>query len=523
MLNDSLRQYIEKQRSTGISDEQINQDLLKAGWKQEDLKDVFVSKADHLQSVESSNFSKTTNRRFPKVIIVFLLLMLVFSGAVFVFFFKGDFSRFYKNKNTVVTVSPTPLSSTPISSSENLNSTIVFLKQIDQKLNKVIFYDLATNQPLSPFPELTFNDNAFIQLGKWSTDGKYLPIFVNYGPKDLPRDTLVLYLFNSSSQSLTKLLFFGPQDERREYYWTTYPLNTTSQWFDTTKLAYAEDISEKGKLIKYVDLSGNLKEEIRPNLFQQKNAFFSYSYGIEELKHLVLGEPTIATINLGNSTYNINLEKDSTIISILHGKLVTLVKPRPITPLNLFAPTEEETKKLTEEQKKLEAEGLSELEITNRLLNPKGETTINLIDLQSQEISQKISLTEYPWNTMTIQIHPSESFLIAHQTEGAPLPGNKERLLKINLQDPSQKSTLSSRTLVTTPNLATYDIGLQGVSFFITADGNSIITYEENFDGSAIIESIVSREISTGKLTKICDDECGSLRVYNPLQLLLTY
>lgn len=82
-MNQQLQDYIKKSKEAGFSDDQIKQELLKVGWKEEDINQAFINySVPALTSVPQPVTTKKSRSKLPIVIAIVVLAAALIGGGI---------------------------------------------------------------------------------------------------------------------------------------------------------------------------------------------------------------------------------------------------------------------------------------------------------------------------------------------------------------------------------------------------------------------------------------------------------
>jgi hypothetical protein len=110
MANEQLNDYIQKARQSGLSDEQIKSELVKAGWQEQQIVEAFQP------SVPAHSIQK---KKAPILTIAIIVLaVLIISGAVY-----AAYKFFVSTENVISTTEESMPAGNQIDSKKNINST----------------------------------------------------------------------------------------------------------------------------------------------------------------------------------------------------------------------------------------------------------------------------------------------------------------------------------------------------------------------------------------------------------------
>lgn len=443
------------------------------------------------------------------------VLLLVGLGAVSVFAYSQ-----YKNTTSKKEDQPETRSESkpPSVSVSEGNLTIVFVESTGPSENddRVVFYDAKTQTKLGDIADF-IKPNRIYSLGPWSPSGRYLPIHVTaLLNKQTGEDSgeLLLYMYDSK-QHVARKIYTGNESEGYEKTIIYSQVNLGSGWLDEGKFGYQHDRdTEKGEVtVKYITRDGVMGETTIVDTIKVKNDLLTVEY---------LGVPrTDKKIYINGK--EVDVKPEGEIVGAIGNNIVSLKKAEPKYDLgNLW---EGEIDPALEARfREIESSNLSEEEKSQKvleLLQPEGFSTIYLTNIDTGGIEKTIPLSEKLWIVQSAQIHPTEPFLLIHETDRELLP-EKHRILKISLQNPENKEALVSEG-VTSGNSFAGSLLEEGVSFHITADGNWIVYYEDRDTREPFDRNIVMVSLSTKEKRIICSAYCQWYKVYNPTQLTAGY
>ncbi|MDO8497109.1 MAG: hypothetical protein Q7S61_01005 [bacterium] len=391
------------------------------------------------------------------------------------------------------------------SSDTHVNQVIAYVKNTTSEVSSLHFYSLNKKTEEKGIVELKQDTKSLIQLGSWSPDGRYLPVLalVNLD-KEQKDKRIILYLYDS--QLLTyKVIYDSPVDGDNLDWVSIFGFST--YWKDSNAyiLHSKSDTNSATQILTYITIDGKMQTEKAPSGFIERNSQMSYS---------VSNKQTIDSVTVGNTV--VKLQTNGSINGVVDGKIALLNVPRgPNIGIDDGGNTANTTdyQMIQKEMDKLEKQGLSEEELQKKvvdLLEPKGETTLKLYDLKGQLI-QTINLTESTWYTQSALVEPSQQSLIAHQTSGYFKP-EKERFILITPSELNKIKILFERSYERTPNSLT-----QGISFFLSNDGNWIISMRGSYIDDPKTSTVYLKNIITGEEKVICDTYCFDFKVYYPL------
>ncbi len=535
-MNQQLIDFIQKAKSLSETDLEITSSLLSAGWKQQDISAAFeyVQKNSNV----SQNFS-TTDEPDPLKVTQppeekkakpnKLTITLFTLGLLFVVTISGFFIYFKFFKKTPLGPNIKDSEEKPYQTSETIgqpnaiestHSIIAFTtSKKDNPASAVVFYDRQQKEKL-PLPQVIQEDNNFMfLLGPWSPSGQYLPILAFTGPAT--EESYVNLYFYDSQKLEAKKIYSSPRNEEN-FVWASTSFNFLSAWMDDTRLVVnnVRDPQKESATLTYVTTDGEIKTMQQSDELKRAN---------DQLEHTVTTRPSIHTesITVGSVTLDFVLEGE--VVGVVDGMLAVLEKPKSISVIvddagNAASPQDLEY--FEEEMEKLEKQGLSEEELSKKtleLIEPKGKTILSLYNLKDGKVNREVNLTDGTWQVQSILVHPSEKFLIAHQTDKRHLP-SKQRFVVITPSENPNTRTIFEEDLPksSNPNYLS-SLMFQENSFFLSSDGDWIIGMRGSNVDNPQNSTIYMKNIITQEESLICSNNCWDVRTYCPLCLQTVY
>lgn len=517
MVDERLTRYIKQSISQGVPLEQLKQSLLNSGWRAESIEEATEQVTNLLKGKPVPGVSKQQTTAPPKKPPLFKILVilgiLIGFGIVSIFAYyqyKGITSRKKDEAETDLGYG------TQSGSVDNL--TVVFVeatKDLDDE--KVVFYDIRTQTRLEDIADFT-NPGYLYSLGQWSPDGKYLPIHVSALPDNQTGESsgeILLFMYDSEQHTAKEIYKENKSDEYEERIIYS-DVNYASGWLDEEKFGYRydKDVENNKVTIKYITYDGLRGEETIEDNRRVSNDRLTIEY---------LGD------NQTNSNREIYIDGQEILIKT-EGEVSGLVDDF-IVIFNQAEPQYDYTDlseanmdpNLEAELNEIESSNLSEEEKEQKivdLLEPKGASTIHLINVTTLVEEEAISLDDEQWVVRSVQVHPKESILLVHETDSL-YSSKKHRIYKIPLQDLENKDIIVSEDIV--GDLLIGSLLEEGVSFHITSDGSGVIYYEDKAENDPFNRDIIMISLSSKEKRTICSTYCTSYKVYNPTQLMFGY
>lgn len=502
---ENIEAYIQAQRKSGQTDEQIKEALRAGGWTDIRLQQYFP-----IVVPVSSGLAKPSK----KLLWIFLILgLLVFEigSSVFAWHYARSSKKMSEPNLTTMTSIPSP---------QTTGNIIVAFVQSDPtptrvgdnnlNLGVVRFYDLSTKKELPPDPELSQAPKTLPSLGNWSPDGRYLPILF-LGSANVSES---LYVYDATTKKVKKLTELS---DTTEFLGFSTNFWFQSFWIDPTHVAVGINrgkSSSSSDTLLVVDTSGTVTKSIRPatvilgtqRLTYELNQTIGTASGVPEVAQ------TVTDVKIDGKQFQTSPQ--GTPFGLTGNQLVTAMIPTAQNPYAI-APDAKFTKQYEEATTEEERTRLM-----NDLLRPIQETTVSLYDVAKGTLSGPIPISaQAPWYTASLQMRPQHNTIIVNQQDSV-IPPYAYRFLEFN---PSTKET---RTIVQTsrytaiPQLAMNTVDAE---FTLSADGNWLLYYEQTNNSafpSTLYASIVAIHIDNGEKVLVCKDGCNFFKVYNPDQIV---
>ena len=357
-------------------------------------------------------------------------------------------------------------------------------------------------------------------LGPWSPNGQYLPILAFTGPASV-NSYVNLYLYDS--EKLTAKKIYSSSVNEKNGVWASSSFNYSSIWLDDYRLAIERDRDlETGTMdLTYITIDGEMQTIQQSNRPKKVSSQLEYVLAVSESYNNSYN-PKIESIKVGSQT--LDFVPEGEIVGVVEGMLAVFEKPEFFdiaSIVNDNSLNQKYQEYFEKELKKLEEQGLSEDELKNKALDlfePKGETILKLYNLKNGSVESEINLTDGTWQTQSVLVHPSEKFLVAHQTDKFFNP-LKQRFITIT--PPSNikivfEEDLSENERAGNSNYLSLFL-FQGTSFFLSSDGNWIIGMRGPGVNDPQNSKIYMRNIVTGEENIICPSYCWDMRTYFPL------
>ena len=541
-MDPKLLDFIQKAKAASETDEEIRSSLASAGWESVEIDQAFASFQKNVDKLPTStpslpkiNIIRANIGKFiVPVIVVFVLLVVgVTAGYVMLKSSPTDPtnvtntpeatpSAVPENQPSVASVSPRVVSPTtmqgePIMVNKVRNILAYTETPQSDKPPVLVFYDVVKKQKLPPDPVIEADKNYMIMLGPWSPDGQYLPILAYTGPAS-QESNINFYLFDS--KTLHSKRIYGEPHTAENTVWASTSFTFTSGWIDNERLVMLDERDNQGKLeaVTYINTIGKVIKIDYSDEIRKQNSQLEYSFGVGAsgltIDSLRIGVRDFTPVPIGE------------IVGVVDEMLVVLNKPVPYDLMGSGGSgfgLNKETERLIEELQKLE---LPEEEVHARtldLLEPKGDTVLKFYDLNDGVIKKEINLTDGTWQITSILVHPSKKTLIAHQIDKV-MQTKKQRYIIIDLSSKSGFQTIFEEGVESQLNQPYLSLLMnQGISFLLSADGNSIIGMRSFSKEDPHNSSIYIKDMVSGREEIVCQSQCSDARIYYPYHLVMRF
>lgn len=265
---DEAINFVKQSRLRGIFDETIKQQLTSSGWQTGDLEKLFslvdAPVPNQPQTVKQQILTREENK--PS----FKIKKIVVFGIVFLILVALSFGGYFLYSNHKISEKPGSPQNAVLESNPSDEFTQIIVYQKTTEVNKIHFFDVAKKVDtfILEIPE----GDPIIQTGKWSPDGRYIPIQVTYaasGDEQGFRSQVKLYLFDSESRN-AKVIYSGNRnDNNRALGGTSFFFS--QHWFDNETM-----VLNTYPTMQLMDLKGNYSE--KPNLKFSKRKNFQMEY-----------------------------------------------------------------------------------------------------------------------------------------------------------------------------------------------------------------------------------------------------
>ena len=467
------------------------------------------------------------NKGNKKILIVFLFALFIFLILGFSYFVKN-----YFEKNKAVTVSNRELSLMPSNEpirTETVNSShlLAYTTTNKEASRTAYLYDPGIKKTLHVLDEIS-QKHKDIQIGKWSPSGRYLPLI---GERFLDKiifeneheRSFTLYVFDIKDLKVKKIFEPPENTDRADVDIWAGAFNFADPWLDENSIILEnnKDFENKINTLTYVTLNGELKTEKRPILYhaEQSNSDLQVKYNLD----LATITDKIAEITYENQP--LPFIPEGNVIGIVDSQLASLKTP-PLLDLRVDdynAVNPKDQTLLEEEAKRLEKTGLSKMEISKKLLEfiePKGETIIQMYDLNNGYLNESFEISERLWWTDGILVHTDKKSLIAHQTDKRIL-STKKKFILIDPQKTERIKVILENDSPSQREISGYQTLQSGLPFALTADGYWIIAmhdYPPDINSPLGNAKIFMKNITSGEEVTICEINCSLFYSYYPQQ-----
>lgn len=488
MANKDLVAYIRRARDQKIPDSTIKYKLVyENNWTEMEVCEAMIDPA----SLSPKNYiHPESNIHIPKKLFLGLgiFFLLTTSGVAAMIIFKSP------KQNTTVKTSPTPQpdhsvevqptafipSIPPITNIKppplvymRMNS----LKKTPGDPDEIVFYDLNTQKPLPVFDELDKSNTPYIEMGRYSPDGRYLPLKVVPHKDDTASPTHI-YLYDASNHTLKLIYSSSTSDYKKPdifkyayFYHRTYWIGN-----DRFVIHRAVDSTTKQITVWSIDLQGKIYEELRHPVSKWENQNLSYiirhTFGLPDIYENF----TIYAAAIDYSTTDEVIGLSDSLIVALHRPNTILIDDHTYLAFYDYSP---DTKK---------------------------------------EI-KRVSIRDGNWHTFSALISTDGQKIYVHQIDSEKSPQN-ERILTIDIET-EEKIILFERR-ATSHAYANAAIKMDKVSFYVSNDAKWLISYHEmsrkDRDTTSLpyTSDITITNLQTHETSNLCDDVCLTARIYSP-------
>jgi hypothetical protein len=521
-MNPQLAAYLKMRRSQQVSDTQISQELIQAGWDQNEVNlavhnfnpTITPLVTDHTKIPNTAN-SKLNTKRGLIIIIAVVLLMIAGVSAYFLAAMHQS-----TDKKNVAIEEPSPIQYPQANSQNNQYiQNLIALENAHQpdSTNTISFYNLSTMSKTEPDPQIN-QPNTSYHLYSWSPDGKKILInavdSIDTNNFDAPRysslftyDPIAKLVTTITSQSINNIT----KDSEKFLPFTMTPYLF---WLDLQTISPNIFPNSETKIYetKYITLDGSIGKNTSDRMIKTNN-HVEITYSLDT----PIGTPIEVKIDGQAVT-----PPPGEIIGYANDQLVSLYQPEGIK-FSMGSEDPEDIaneQMLAEEMMKLEQQGASQEEQSKKmsqLMAPQADTVIYFSDSKSGEINQQINLTYQDWYTSNAQLIPHTSHLVARQKNNYLLE-TKERFIIIDPNTPDDQLVLFENAIDTsTSNTIARKSMYTDNEFSLSSDGKWLIGYADSQSTDRFDTAVYAYNLESKLTTTICR-QCAQVQVYNPTE-----
>ena len=516
-MNQQLIDYIKKARTRGLHDDVILQALTGAGWQSSD-----VSAALSVAPTEEKIVPRPNQKQpIPVLPILVGILLLCIGSAVGYYLFRQKSDASPRVSDYLPKGSPTaaPKAEGPMVLAYVSRSTEASAASAVQ----VRFYDVAHNVPLPPIAEIDAVPSKVIELGHWSSDGRYLPILVlsdNNHYTQVPALSTI-YLYDAATNAVRQIHSVQNPTYSKET-WMIGPFAISQRWSRDGQMVVDSVPNGTGQETNtYVSMDGTVSSRVTDRGVLEANDSL--------MVKLMLVSPVqpleVSSISVrGVST---SVRPKGQVVGVIGNKLVSLLQPTgPILSISdSGVASASNYLKFQQAVQEWQKEGLTQEQIaqkTYNLIKPVQDHILYFTDITTGAVVSHINFPSDQWITTTAQVVPGTEEVMLRQ-ENRSAPPTIERYL---VTDPSQKD--GYRVLFEQPedraasNLIAEERMYSESDFSLTADGNWLAEYKGNAGAGTTASNIYLRNIKSGQEIPVCL-YCSDLRVFDPTVLTAVY
>jgi hypothetical protein len=342
----------------------------------------------------------------------------------------------------------------------------------------VFAYNLDTRTTLN-LTEMTGESPAFVTMGRWSPDGRYLPFSLSRYYEEMNRERSLdsLYFFDATSASLIHAIAPETINPKLPEVFLEY----TNQWLDLQTYSFTVRSWDNPKEQRYVKL--NLPNKVEVTLEQ----------AVDEKKVITSNHEVTLTRTFQS-------ENESVTELLWEGKSYSIpdVKGFPIGFRHNYIILIDNLYELTS------SEWYS--------------FTINWHPIGDVPAKAPVTIQTPDWISISTLLHPITGKLLVLQNN-MESNTNQHRLIEVDMTEPHDyRIVMDLANIANEQSIGHYSIE-HSQHFMLSNDGNWLIAPVESAD----FKSIGAWNLNTQENHLVCEDACLDIRLFNPHYLSQYY